>query len=345
VADGSIWGRGAIDDKSGAVGLLDAAEALLANGFVPARTIYFAFGHNEEGGGDPSGARAIAAVLAARGVRQAWLMDEGGLIYDRVPGVSHRVAFVGIAEKAPMNVELVVTAPGGHAAMPPSETAVGILARALDRVERQPMPARIDGAARGMFDVLAPEMTWPLRTAFANSWLVQPLVIRRLAASSDTNAIIRTTMAPTILEGSPKDNVLASRARAVLNVRLLPGDTPADVESHLRRVIGDARVQITLPASRPVPGSTSAIDTPEFTALARAIRSVYPEVFVAPYLTIAATDSREYAAVAANLYRFLPIQQDGALEMIHGRDEHVRVDAYANAIRIYATLITELAGR
>jgi len=343
VADGSVWGRGTIDDKSGVGGLLEAAEALIAAGFVPARTIYFAFGHNEEGGGDPSGAAQLAATLAGRGVHDAWLLDEGGLIYDQLLGVRQPVAFVGIAEKEVAALELVAHSAGGHAAMPPTPTAVGLLAEAIDRLERHPMPARLDGPTRQMFDTLAPEMSFGMKLAFANLWLTRPIMLRVASARAQTNALIRTTEAPTMISASPKINVLAAEARAFVNVRLLPGDTPEMVERHTRDVVGDDRVDVRLVGSSGTPSRASATNTPEFAALEASIRAVYPHALVAPYLTIAATDAREYAAVAPNTYRFLPIYQHGALEMIHGTDEHVTIEAYERAIRVYATLIEQLA--
>jgi carboxypeptidase PM20D1 len=345
IADGSVWGRGAIDDKSGALGILEAVDALLATGFAPTRTVYLAFSHNEEGDGDPSGASTLARTLQARGVRDAWLLDEGGLVYDKVPGVDGRVAFVGITEKTAIGVELRVSSAGGHASMPPAETAVGILARAIDRVEGHPMPARLDGAARQMFLTLAPEMHGAMRVAFANLWLAEPLVLRQLTARPDTNAIVRTTIAPTQLEGSAKVNVLATDARAMLNVRLLPGDTPDAVLAHLRHAVDDERVAIRLADAGGPPAPISSTTTREFETLQAAIRAVYPDVRVAPFMTTGATDARLYAAIAPFAYRFLPIAQPGALDTIHGVDEHIRIDAYVDAIRTYATIVTSIAGR
>ncbi len=345
VADGSVWGRGAIDDKAGVLGLLEAAEALLAGGFQPTRTVLLAFGHNEEGGGDPSGAAAIASLLASRGVHDAWLLDEGGMIYRHTPGVSQPVAFIGVTEKTAIDVELVAHAAGGHASMPPGDTAVGILAGALDRVARHPMPARLQGPTLAMFEMLAPHMPLLMRGAFANLWLTRPIVLRRLASQPETNATIRTTIAPTMLSASPKDNVLAAEARAVLNVRLLPPDTAAAVEAHLHGVIGDDRVTVDARGGGAPPNAVvSPTRTPVFTTLAGIVRGVYPEVLVAPFVTIGATDAREYRGVAPAAYRFLPIDQDGAVEQIHGTNEHVGIDAYARAIRVYATVIERIAG-
>jgi len=343
VADGSIWGRGTIDDKSGVAGLLEAAEALVTAGFKPTRTIYFAFGHNEEGGGDPSGAVEIARTLAARGVHDAWLMDEGGLIYDQLLSVRQPIALVGIAEKAVVTMELVAHSAGGHAAMPPVPTAVGLLARAIDRLEQHQMPAQLNGPTRQMFETLAPEMSFGMKVAFANLWLTRPVMLRIAAGRPQTNALIRTTTAPTMLSASPKVNVLASEAHAVVNFRLLPGDDTASVEQHVREAIDDSRIDVRLLGATGVPSRVAATGSPEFASLARSIRAIYPNVVVSPYLTIAATDAREYSSVAPNTYRFLPIYQHGALEMIHGTDEHVTIDAYEKAVRIYATLIEQLS--
>ena len=344
VDNGSVWGRGAIDDKAGVLGLLESVEALLASGFKPMRTVYLAFGHNEEGGGDPSGAAAIAATLGSRGVEKATLLDEGGVIYDKAPGVSKPVAFIGIAEKGVLSLEIVAHGAGGHASMPPAETAVGILGGALSRLERAPMPVRFSGPARAMIDTLAPEMSFAGRTLAANLWLTRLLAPLAANRSPQLNASLRTTLAPTMISASPKENVLPSVAHAIVNIRLLPGDSANDVQAHVTQVIGDRRVEVT---RRGVATEASAISdyrTPQFAALARSIRAVYPDVIVSPYLTIAATDAREYPAVATNIYRFEPILQPGIENEIHGVNEHVTIDAYKNAIRIYSTIITVWSG-
>jgi carboxypeptidase PM20D1 len=316
---------------------------LIAAGFAPERTVYLAFGHDEEDGG-AGGAAAIARHLAATGVNDAVLLDEGGVIYDRVPGVSRPVAFIGITEKDPVTFELRVDAAGGHASMPPASTAAGALGRALDRLEQRPMASRLDGATLEMFMTLAPEMALPMRLVFANLWLTRPVVLRHLGASPDTNATIRTTVAATMLQASQKANVLPASAHATLNVRLLPGDTVETVTRHMRAAIDDDRVRITVVSGgsgAPPPISTT---TSEFARLGAAIRAIYPELLVAPFLTVGATDSRHYVQIAPRLYRFLPIRLEGT-ELIHGVDERVGIDAYANAIRVYATIMRELAER
>jgi carboxypeptidase PM20D1 len=144
VEEGYIWGRGALDDKVAVLGLLEAAEALLARGFQPHRTIYLAFGHDEEVGGT-YGAKRIAALLQQRGVRLEFALDEGLAVTEGIiPKVSKPVAMVGIAEKGYLCLELSAESRGGHSSMPPSETAIGILSAAITRLERHPMPPRRD---------------------------------------------------------------------------------------------------------------------------------------------------------------------------------------------------------
>ncbi|MEI6244015.1 MAG: M20 family peptidase [Acidobacteriota bacterium] len=345
VADGTIWGRGSLDDKEAAVGLLEAVEAMLARGFTPERTIYIGLGHNEEAGAGSSGASAIAALLKSRGVHDAVLVDEGGWIFDKIPGVTQRVALVGTAEKGYTSVELTVNGTGGHSSMPPKETAVGILARAIDRAETHQMPSRLDGASAALFDTLAPEMSFGMKLIVANRWLTRPLLLSQLAKAPTTNASIRTTTAPTMLRASAKENVLASTAAAVINFRLLPGDTQDTVIAHLRDVIADPRVTIAAYHGHRGDEASggSRTDGPEFAALAGAIRSVFPDVLVAPYLTVGATDARHYGAVAPNLFRFVPVDQPGSTELLHAPNEHIQIAAYMKVIRAYGAIVTALS--
>lgn len=347
VTDAAIWGRGTLDDKNGAMGLLEAIEALLAGGFTPERTTYLGFGHNEEGGATTSGAAAIAALLKSRGVRDAVVLDEGGWIFDKIPGVASRVALVGLAEKGFFSAELNVSTAGGHSSMPPRETAIGILSRAIDRAESHPMPARLDGASAALFDTLAPEMSFPMRLIFANRWLTNPLVLRQLAQQPTTDAATRTTTAATMIRAGAKENVLASSASAVLNFRLLPGDTHDTVMTHLREVIDDPRVTVApyRGVTGTLPSAVSRADGPPFAALSRAIRSVYPAVLVAPYLTVGATDARHYGDVATHIYRFVPVDQPGGTDLLHAPNEHILISAYVNEIRAFAAIIREWTKR
>lgn len=341
IADGFVWGRGALDDKLGVMGLLEAVEMLVGDGFSPRCTFYLAFGHDEEVGGR-TGAGAMARLLAERGVAPAFVLDEGLTVTEGiVPGVSRPLALVGVAEKGYLSLELIVQAEGGHSSRPPRHTAIGILANALARLEAHPAPPALAGAARALLDFAGPEMALPHRAVIANLWLSGPFVLRRLAASPETDALIRTTTAPTMLEGSVKENVLPTRARAVVNFRIRPGESVASTTEHVRRTIDDPRVTLTpLTATLSEPSPEAPMGGPAFAALVRTIREVFPAAAVAPSLVLGATDSRHYAGLSRAVYRFLPTRmrpEDG--RRVHGIDERVAVADYENAVRFYAQLI------
>ncbi|HET9984346.1 MAG TPA: M20 family peptidase [Longimicrobiales bacterium] len=345
VSGGYVWGRGALDDKVNVLAELEAVEGLLRAGFRPSRTVYLSFGKDEEVGG--TGARAVAGELRRRGVRPAFILDEGGAIFPAaVPGLAAPAALVGIAEKGSVSVELAVPSAGGHSSMPPRETPVGILARALVRLQDHPMPARLDGPARAMFEYVAPELGGVARATFANLWLTKGLVEGRLAASPATDAMIRTTTAPTMLAGSPKENVLPARPTAVVNFRIRPGDTVDGVLAHVREVVADPRVRIApLHNFTSNPSHVSDPAAPEFRLLQRSIREVFPGTVVAPYLVVGGTDSRHFEGLTANIYRFMPIRvAPSDLERLHGTDERVPVDSYLDAVRFYDRLLRAAAG-
>jgi carboxypeptidase PM20D1 len=340
LADGYVWGRGAMDDKAGVMAILEAVEFLLGDGFIPKRTIYLAFGHDEEIGGH-RGAAKIAELLRSRGVELDFLLDEGMNILDGiVPGISAPVALIGTAEKGYLSLRLSVETPGGHSSIPPADTAIGIVSRALQRLETRPFPSRLMGPTRQMFEFLGPEMSWTQKLAIANLWLFDPLVRKQLARSPLANAAIRTTLAPTIFQAGVTENVLPPNATAVINLRLLPGDTTAGALEHVRRVINEPGVKIT-PLAVPMEASAvSDIESRGFHLIERTIRQTSPSTLVAPALLVAATDSRHYAALTKNIFRFLPILLGpDDTKRYHGNDERISVDDYERCIRFYAQLI------
>ena len=345
VAGGFVWGRGAIDNKSAVLGTLEAVEMLLGEGFRPARTVYLAYGHDEEVGGT-AGAREIAALLRSRGVELEMVLDEGGVIGDGVlAGVTQPVALVGIAEKGFVTIELSTRVAGGHSSLPPSQSAVGIVSAAVARLEENQMAARLEEPTRELLDRLGPQFPLAQRAVFANLWLTHPLVIRRLQESPATNAMVRTTTAPTIFQAGTKDNVLPSYARAVINFRILPGDSIAIVVDHVRRTISDDRVEIkTVGRFSADPSAISNTDSESFRILERTVRSVTPDVIVAPYLVVVVTDARYYSDLSRNVFRFLPLRlKSRDLERIHGTDERISIREYEQAIRTYRQLLVQAA--
>lgn len=340
IADGFVWGRGALDDKLSAIAVLAAVESWLAAGHEPACDVWIALGHDEETGGE-DGARAIAAWLAERGVRAKFVLDEGSAVVEGImPGVAAPIALIGIAEKGVASVELTLQTDGGHSSMPPPHGAIGRLAAAIVRLEDAPMPGELRGAAAQMIDRLTPEMGFGARLALANRWLLGPLVVRALAGHPASNAMVRTTTAPTIFTAGTADNVLAAQARAIVNFRVLPGDTVADVEAHVREVVADDAITVGCLGRCWDPSPTSPAQGPGWDDVAGAVAWLWPEAIVSPSLVIAATDARHYAGLTDRVYRFAPMHvSDVDRKRLHGTDERVPVADVARAVRFYQAVL------
>jgi carboxypeptidase PM20D1 len=342
VADGYVWGRGALDDKASAMAILEAVEYLLGTGFQPARTVYLAFGHDEEVSGH-RGAEVLSARLRERGIDAEFVLDEGGSILEgMVPGVAAPVASVSTGEKGYVSIELSANGKGGHSSMPPPHTAIGVVSAAVERLERDQMPATIGTVMRESFAFLGPEMPFGRRVVFANLWLFAPLVEREMARTPQTNAAIRTTTAPTMFEGGVKENILPASARAVVNFRILPGDTVEGVVQHVRHTVDDGAVEVRVLGKPDDPSLPSDPDQPAFVQLARTIRAVFPGTVVTPFLTLGATDARYYTRISPNVYRFIPTHMRAEdLARVHGTNERIAVDDYAGMIRFYVQLLKE----
>ena len=350
VKDGFVWGRGAWDDKGNLLSQLEAVEMLLAGGYQPPRTIYLAYGADEEVGGHRGAAR-IAELLKSRGAQLDFVIDEGLLVLDGVmPGLKQPAALIGIAEKGYVSVQLTVSATPGHSSMPPPKgsSAIAMMAAALSNLENKQMPAAIRGVAGEMFDTLAPEMGGFSRVALSNLWLFGPLVQRQLEGAGSTNAMLRTTTALTIVNAGNKDNVLPGRAEATVNFRILPGDTRDGVMQHVH-----AAVDPVVPADHlkleALPGAKEASKVAptgsiQYQVLNQTIREVFPDALVAPGLMVAGTDSVHYEPISDHIFKFSPIRAKGDdLSRFHGTNERLAVKNYADAIRFYHRLIGQMA--
>ncbi len=345
VADGQLWGRGARDDKSSVLALMESVEWLLAQGFQPPRTVYLAFGHDEEIGGR-EGALKIAQLLKSRGVK-ADLLDEGSAVLagGLVPGVKRPVVSINAAEKGYYTVKLTTRAEGGHSSRPPPVTAISRLARAVARVQQSPLPTHLVRPVTDMFDRLVPEMGFGERLVLGNRWLFGPLIRSRMAASQTTNMLVRTTTAATVFHAGVKDNVLPSEAYALVNFRLLPGDTIEGVRRHVRQAVADDGVELGEyggfgnEASVPSP-----IDSSAFRLLERTAREVFPEAVVSTGLVTGATDARNYEGVYQTRYNFAPqVLVPADLPTIHGTDERIGIQDYLRMIRFYVQLLRNTA--
>lgn len=338
VADGIIWGRGSVDDKFTVVALMESLELLLSENVRPRRSIYFAFGHDEEVGGQ-DGAANVARYFKDRGVTFDYVMDEGGAVTEgMMEGLDRPMAIIGVAEKGYVNLVLTVNAPGGHSSQPPAHSAVGILSRAIVRVEENPFPASLDNIQQ-TFAAIGAEMPFTTRLAMANLWLLSPLVQNRMLKDKDAAAALRTTTAATMITGSPKSNILPTRATAVINFRILPGETVDSVKQRVIEIIDDDRVVITEEFGTN-PSPVSPIESRGYELIATTIRGLDENILVAPYMVRGGTDAKYFYSVSPNVYRFMMIRIDpDTMRYIHGIDEHVAVEDYLEAIRFYYFLI------
>ena len=338
--DAAIHARGAIDDKGSLVAILEAVESALAAGVAPRNDVYLAFGHNEEAAG--GGAQAIVETLRARGVRPALVLDEGGAVVDGViPGVTVPTAMIGVAERGVMTLLLTVREQGGHASTPPATPATARLARAIDRLHRHPFPRRIAPPVRAMLTTVAPHAPQPLRGALQRLSVTGPLVARVLSRlGPETNAVVRTTAVATQLSGAPGENVLATTARAAVNIRLLHGDTVVSATDRARRVIADDEVELEVRHGSD-PSPISPWRGSAWNRIARAVvETLGDDVVPTPYLQLGASDSRWFTAISENVYRFTPFHLTRSeRDALHSHNERIRIDVWLRGIEFYRALI------
>jgi carboxypeptidase PM20D1 len=341
--DGFVWGRGAWDDKGNLMGILEAVELRVAAGFQPRQTIYLAFGQDEELGGE-RGAKEIAGLLKERGVHLRWVIDEGLLITEgMVPGLARPAAIVGVAEKGFLTVRLTASATPGHSSMPPvdaASSAIGMLSRALTRVEAEQMPFALRGVGRESFDALAPEMGVGSRVLLSNLWLFGPIVAAELKKSPSANASFRTTTALTVVNAGQAENVLPGRATALVNFRLLPGDSSDAVVAHVTHTVAEPQIKVEREPGSVEASRVASTDGPGYRTIARTLAELHPDVVVAPGLMIGGTDSRHYESIADDVYKFSPMRaRPEDLKRFHGTNERISTAHYVELIQFYHQLI------
>ncbi len=328
IADGFIWGRGSMDIKCQMISVFESVEALLAEKFKPERTIILTFSHNEEVLG--TGAMAVVQHLKDKGVRVQAVIDEGGSVYDGIiPGVKGYVATIGISEKGYLSLKFTAHATGGHSSTPPKETAIGILTRAINRLENNRFPTDVR-MVKPMFQGLGSAASPMMQVAFANLWLFGGIISKILSSKAETDATIRTTTAPTLFHSGVKDNVLPSVAEAVVNFRILPGQSIADVCEFIRFVIKDKRVTFEPMDQKAWEASPlSPVDGDAYRHIASVIGEIWPGTAVAPYIMLGGTDSRNFCEISDCVYRFTPmVVTEEDLNRVHGVNERIGIDEF-----------------
>ena len=339
IENGVMWGRGTLDTKVTFNGILYAANSLIGKGFQPENDIYFAFSGGEEVNG--KGAPNIVKYFVDHKIQPALVVDEGGAVVENVfPGVKVPCGLIGIAEKGMINAEFSTRSNGGHASAPKPHTPVGVLARACTRLENKPFKAHIQGPAAQMFDTLGRHSTLLYRIIFANMWCFG-WVIDLLGKKSggDMNALVRTTVAFTQMEGSSARNVIPPEARMVANMRLNPSDSVKSALYYLKKTVNDENVTITaLESSEPSP--VSETNCPAWDKVAAAVAETWKGCVVSPYLMVQCSDSRHYRDLSNHVYRFSAMDlTNEERSTIHGHNERVRLDCACRAVEFFIRLM------
>ena len=341
IEDGILWGRGTLDTKATFNAIFSAANHLIAKGFRPENDIYFAFSGGEEVNG--KGAVNIVNYFREHDITPALVVDEGGAVVENVfPGVKQPCGLIGIAEKGMINAQYRTTSTGGHASAPKPHTPVGILAAACKKVEDHPFKMHITKPAAEMFDTLGRHSTFLYRMIFANLWCFG-WVLDLLGKSSggEMNALLRTTVAFTQMEGSSARNVIPPEAKMVSNMRLNPADTVESALAYLRKTVDNDAVEITaLEFSEPSPISETGCDA--WNKVAAAVAGTWRGCIVSPYLMVQCSDSRHYGPISNHVYRFSAMDLSAAERAtIHGHNERIRLETIGKAVEFYIRLMTQ----
>lgn len=340
VEDGVLWGRGTLDTKGTLNGVMQAAETLIGQGFVPQNDIYLAFSGNEETNG--TGAPTIVKYFQEKGIRPALVCDEGGAVVDKVfPGVTAPCALIGIAEKGLCNVRFSVEGKGGHASAPPPHTAVGKLSKACSAVEDHPFPARLSKPAKELFDTLGRHSSFVYRLIFANPGLFRGALDGLCKKNGgELNALMRTTVAFTQMSGSKGMNVLPPYAEMVANLRIMCGESVQSCVDYLKKRVGDGiKVEVVYGMD---PSNVSETQGEAWEMMKKAVSQTWKEAIVAPYLMLACSDSRHYGEISDHVYRFsaMALSKEERAS-IHGNDEKIPLEKIVRTVHFYLRLISQ----
>lgn len=347
VDDEFIWGRGAMDMKNQLICIMESVETLLEEGFVPERDVYLCFGHDEEVvASDHSGAKAIMETLKSRGIRLDSVIDEGGVILPvQVKGIINKnLAGVGVGEKGYVDFDVTVNSKGGHSAQPPKHSALGELADVIKDLENHQFKTKITPSVSALLDIVGRNVTYPVRVITCNMWLFKPLLKKLFTKIPPAACMVRTTTAVTMAQGSPAANVLPQTASVTVNFRQMPGITIPDVEKHIKKVVKNKDVTVTLLKGKEA-SNMSSTQSRAYKAIEAICTQKDDKMVVAPFLVMGGTDSWFYEPICDDIYRFSPYKIDVSLLLCtHATNERIPVAAIGDGVTFFKRYIRQLAG-
>lgn len=347
IAQGYIWGRGTLDIKNQVFGCLEAAEYLLSHGQRLRRTVYLAFGDDEETLN--LGAKTIAETLQSRGIQLEFVLDEGSCTIESgdaygAPGTY--IAPVELMEKGYADLELTVRSPGGHSSRPFGGTSLGRISQAIARIVEHPFPVRLTPVMAGAFRAIAPYVTEePLKTLVQDVDQNADAIARYCYETRALFPFVTTTIAPTVIRGSSAAcNVMPQDMSAVVNFRIAEGETAEQVLSHVRQAVADEGVELRFLQAND-PSATARSDGYGYARLVETMRRYFRDVVFLPSLTAGATDAHCYEIVCGTCLRYSPFlaSPEDAARGVHGTDERISVRAYTQGIRALIRLMEHTA--
>jgi len=337
VKENYIWGRGVLDDKSSMISLLEAAEAQLEKGFTPKQTILLCFGADEESSG--KGATAMVKYFKNKNQKFDLVVDEGGEIStESNPAIHKPIASIGVGEKGYVTLVLTAQKAGGHSSIPANRTAIDILSTAIAKINQNPMPTKLTTPIRAYLEsISAYNENFMQKMALSNLWLFETSVVNKLTEDPQSNALVRTTLVPTVFNSGVRDNVIPTFATAYVNSRILPGQSSKDVFEYVQKTINDTSIKITYYKNYMTePSPTTDVNSKYYKRVEKVIRSVVKEVVVAPMLMVGATDSRNYREISDGVVNFTPITD---AKGYHGIDERMLITDLQKCVNFYTLLI------
>lgn len=340
IADGKVWGRGASDTKCSVMAFFQAAEELIADGYTPPQDVYLLSSCTEEWGGE--GCPKLVAELERRGVKPWLVCDEGGgIITDPIGGIRGNFAMVGVFEKGKADVRFTATSEGGHASAPTAHSPVARLAAFVNEAEtRKLFRRKMPGEVAAMFETLAPYAGFPLKLVFSNLWLFRPVLLKVLPMiSAQAGAMIRTTIAFTMMSGSDACNVMPQRATVSANMRFIPHQGMEESLEIIRKLAKKHHLETEVLSAGDF---TKPVDIhgDAFMTVQRVIAQTFPGCAGSPYVMTGATDSRFCQRICENTVRFAPvIYGPEQMKGMHGINENIEYNCLPGAVDFYKNLI------